>query len=258
MSDPNFWNKIEHVSTLLKKATRILVITGAGISADSGLPTYRGVTGLYENKQTDEGIPIETALSGSMYRTNPALSWKYISQIEETCRGKSYNRAHEVLAKMESVFDKICILTQNVDGFHHLAGSSNVIDIHGNLHELFCENCGYQERVTDYRHLQIPPACPECNEMLRPDVVLFDEMLSPKKTQHLSQELQNGFNMVFSIGTSSVFPYIAQPFVAAYYANIPTVEINPEDTLVSEFSHVKIKESAAKALGALWAMFNQS
>jgi len=257
MADEIFRQQVEQVVSLLRKAGRIFVVTGAGISADSGLPTYRGISGLYNDRPTDEGIAIETALSGSMLRENPALTWKYIRQIEETCRGKSYNRAHEVLAEMEAHFERICILTQNVDGFHHKAGSGNIIDIHGNLHDLFCISCPYRETVADYSAVVVPPQCPECGDMIRPDVVLFEEMLSFDKTQRLTEELQNGFDLVFSIGTTSVFPYIAQPVIMAYHGNIPAVEINPTHTVVSRMCHIKIAEKAAKTLNAIWLAFRR-
>jgi len=257
MSDSDFWNQIEQVVARLKQSHRLLFITGAGISADSGLPTYRGISGLYENKQTDEGMPIESALSGSMFQSHPAITWKYLSQIEETCRGKAYNRAHEVLAEMEKYFDHVCVLTQNVDGFHQQAGSKNVIDIHGNLHDLICERCDFKERVPDYTGLEIPPVCPRCGGMLRPDVVLFEEALSNRKLRQLSEEMENGFDLVFSVGTSSVFPYIARPVIAAFEANVATVEINPDQTRVSDFCHLKIKEKAATTMNAIWVMFRQ-
>ncbi len=257
MEETFFWNQVEQVARLLKDANHILFISGAGISADSGLPTYRGVSGLYNDKETDEGYSIESALSGSMFLENPNITWKYISQIEKTCRGKSYNRAHEVLAEMEGRFERTCILTQNVDGFHHKAGSNNVIDIHGNLHDIFCTKCNFEIRVTDYSELEIPPKCPVCSGMIRPDIVLFDEVLSSKKTMHLTEELEKGFDLVFSIGTTSVFPYIAQPVLLAYHSNIPTIEINPSNTRVSEICEVKISETAAKTLNAIWLSFNR-
>ena len=258
MEDTTFWNQIELAVRLLKNAHRILFISGAGLSADSGLPTYRGVSGLYNDNTTHEGFSIETALSGSMFKKNPAVTWKYISQIEETCRGKSYNRAHEVLAQMETCFEHTCILTQNVDGFHHRAGSSNIIDIHGNLHSIGCTACSYQTRVDDYSRLDIPPACPCCSSVMRPDIVLFDETLSDHKIMLLSRELEAGFDLVFSIGTTSIFPYIAQPVIMAYYHNIPIIEINPTATRVSKFCHLKIAATAAKTLNAIWLAFNRT
>lgn len=257
MEEAQFWNQVEQVVELLKCAKQILFISGAGISADSGLPTYRGVSGLYNDNATDEGYRIEAALSGQMFLQKPEITWKYISQIEKTCRGKSYNRGHEVLAEMEKHFHRTCILTQNVDGFHHKAGSRNIIDIHGNLQDIYCTACDYKTRVPDYGELYIPPRCPDCGGLIRPDVVLFDEVLSSSKTAHLSNELEKGFDLVFSIGTTSVFPYIAQPVVLAHYGNVPTIEINPSRTAVSELCTVKIPNTAARTLNAIWLTYKQ-
>src|SRR5512146_115305 len=134
---------IKKVCLVLSKAANILFITGAGISADSGLPTYRGIGGLYNNRHTDDDIPIEEALSGKMLAAAPAIAWKYISQIERACRGAAFNRSHEVIAQMEQFFPRVLVLTQNVDGFHYQAGSKNVIDIHGDIHQLACTACSY-------------------------------------------------------------------------------------------------------------------
>jgi NAD-dependent protein deacetylase/lipoamidase len=257
MSDIQFEQQIKQVVEILSKAKNLLFITGAGVSAESGLPTYRGISGLYNNKETDEGVSIEEALSGPMFVQNPALTWKYLSQMELACRGKSYNRAHEVIALMEDHFERICVLTQNVDGFHHKAGSTNVVDIHGNLHDLLCLQCDYQESVEDYENHQIPPTCPKCGCFLRPDVVLFGELLSPQKMQRLSMEFEKGFDAVFTIGTTSVFPYIAQPVVQAFFADIPTVEINPTQTDVSEYTRVKIEEKAVTTMNSIWMELNQ-
>ncbi len=243
---------IKQVASVLKNQQRILFITGAGISAESGLPTYRGIGGLYENNLTHDGLSIEEALSGEVLRRTPELTWKYLSQIEQSCRNATFNDAHRIIAQMEQRFQEVWVLTQNVDGFHHDAGSSNVIDIHGDLHDLECMQCTYNTHVTDYSELQIPPVCPQCHGMVRPQVVLFGEMLPQDKTTQLIQELQEGFDMVFTIGTTSVFPYIAHPIVQAKQRGVPTVEINPGDTHVSRIVDYKIKGGAAKSLTAIW------
>ncbi len=124
---------IGKIVALLKKAGSILFITGAGTSADSGLPTYRGVGGLYEDKDTQDGIPVEMAMAGEMLDSQPTVTWKYLSQIESNCRGATFNQAHKVIAEMERCFERVWVLTQNVDGFHRAAGSKNVIEIHGSL-----------------------------------------------------------------------------------------------------------------------------
>jgi len=244
--------KINAAVATLKKCNNILFITGAGISADSGLPTYRGIGGLYNDKSTDEGVPIEVAISGQMMQTNPALVWKYIYQIESACRGAKFNRGHEVIAEMEKTFDRLWTLTQNIDGFHRDAGSKNLIDIHGDIHQLICTGCKRRSRMKDFSNLKIPPYCPDCGALVRPEVVLFGELLPHEKCQLLAAELQKGFDIIFSVGTTSVFPYIAQPVLEAKYRRIPTVEINPGQTQVSSVVDIKISAGAAESLDAIW------
>ncbi len=197
---------LDRVTDEFARARSVLFITGAGISADSGLPTYRGIGGLYENAATEEGFAIEDALSGTMLRSRPEVCWKYIHQIEQACRGATWNRAHEVLARMEGRYDRTWVLTQNVDGFHRRAGSKQVIEIHGDVHKLACTRCMYRDQVEDYARLAIPPRCPACGEIVRPEVVLFGEMLPADAIAALGRELDRGFDLVVSIGTTSVFP----------------------------------------------------
>lgn len=244
--------QIKKVAKLLKNCESILFITGAGISADSGLPTYRGIGGLYEDKDTEEGIPVEMALAGEMLATRPSITWKYLSQIEQNCRHATFNRAHAVIAEMEKHFARVWVLTQNVDGFHQTAGSKNVIDIHGDIHNLFCPECGYQERVDDFSEIQIPPICPECGHIIRPGVVLFGEQLPYQQTQILFEQQQKGFDIYFSVGTTSVFPYIQRPILEAKALNRATVEINLSETQVSHLVDIKIPLRAAEALDAIW------
>jgi len=244
--------KCDRVARLLQNCNSVLFITGAGISADSGLPTYRGVGGLYENESTEEGIPIETALSGAMMQTRPEIAWKYIHQIEKNCRHARFNRGHEVIAEMEKHFPRVWVLTQNVDGFHRAAGSRNVIDIHGDVHRLICTRCRYAWSVENYSGLDIPPSCPKCGSLVRPEVVLFGELLPTDKLSVLYEQLERGFDIVFSVGTTSVFPYIAQPVIEASRRGAPTVEINPGRTEVSHLVDIKIGASAAEALDAIW------
>ncbi|MBN1521387.1 MAG: NAD-dependent protein deacylase [Candidatus Aureabacteria bacterium] len=243
---------IQKVAALLKSCDSILFITGAGLSADSGLPTYRGIGGLYNDKETDEGIPIEVALSGDTLSKRPELTWKYLRQIEERCRGARFNRGHEVIAEMERFFPRVWVLTQNIDGFHFAAGSRNVIDIHGDMHDLFCPNCSWRCTVEDYSKIEVPPLCPECAQIVRPDVVFFGERLPEHKLVTLSKELLIGFDIYFSVGTTSVFPYISQPIVQAKYLCRHAVEINPGETGISSFVDVKISLGAASALEKIW------
>ncbi|MFH0945758.1 MAG: NAD-dependent protein deacylase [Planctomycetota bacterium] len=244
-------DSIEAVAERLFRAESVLFITGAGLSADSGLPTYRGVGGLYEDARTDEGLPIEVALSGQMLQQRPELCWKYIRRIEEACRGASFNRGHEVIALLEQRLGHCCVLTQNVDGFHRAAGSRNVIEIHGNVHRLICVACESRESVADFRDLAAVPSCGACGGLIRPEVVLFGEMLPALEMAQLSGELSLGFDMVFSVGTTSVFPYIAEPVLRVAAAGGTTVEINPGTTEVSEIVDFRIRCGAAEALDRL-------
>lgn len=244
---------IQDVAAKLRQAKRVLFITGAGISADSNLPTYRGIGGLYNDAATDEGHTIEDALSGEMFRVRPDITWKHILTIEGACRGARFNRAHEVIAQLEAHVQGVVVLTQNVDGFHQSAGSSDIIDIHGDLKRLLCTVCDYRTRVVDYgQFTDLPPRCPSCDGVLRPDVVLFGEMLPMNKAMRMNALHQMGLDMVFSVGTSSLFPYIVEPVLTAKRLGIPTVEINPGDTDLSRMVDYKIAMGAADTLSALW------
>jgi len=233
------------------RAESILAITGAGMSADSGLPTYRGIGGLYEDAGTEDGVPIEVALSGSMLNRDPLVTWKHIARIEAACRGAGPNEGHRVLARWEKRVPRFAVLTQNVDGLHAAAGSSNVIEIHGDVHHLRCVDCPHRYVVADYASLTIPPSCERCGSLIRPDVVLFGEMLPSTAVARLERELVAGFDLVLSIGTTSVFPYIAGPVEIAASLGVPTIEINPGTTEVSHIVGHRLRASASAALVAL-------
>jgi NAD-dependent deacetylase len=239
----------------LGRSRSILFVTGAGMSAESGLPTYRGVGGLYDSGQTEEGYEIEEMLSGDMFCRRPDLTWKYLRQIEQACRGKKFNRGHEVIAEMEQHFPRVWTLTQNVDGFHHDAGSRNVIPIHGDLRRIRCSQCSHRETVSTYGHLSELPKCGECSAVLRPDVVLFNETLPEAAVREMNFQVRQGFDIVFSVGTTSVFSYISSPIEFARQRDKPTVEINPDATRVSGMVRYRLAMGAAEALDAIWTRF---
>ncbi len=243
----------DDVARLVLASRRILFITGAGISADSGLPTYRGVGGLYEETLTSEGWTIEEALSGAMMASRPEITWKYLLQIARTCSGAEPNTAHRVIAALETALPEVLVYTQNVDGLHAAAGSRNLIEIHGALRDLRCTHCRFGTTVDNYADLPIPPLCPRCFAPLRPAVVLFGEALPEAAVARLEDELARGFDLVFSIGTSGLFPYIVEPVVLARRAGVPCIEINPDETPLSGIVDIALRERAAPAMGALWS-----
>ena len=250
MFDDELRRLATRVRAFLEEPRRLLFITGAGLSAESGLPTYRGIGGLYESSGTEHGIPVEVALSGPMFRRQPHITWQHIAQLERAVRGAKPNAAHTMIAELEKNHE-VVVLTQNVDGFHHRAGSTRVIDIHGDCHRLACTGCDHRELREDYEGLEIPPLCPRCQSVIRPEVVLFEEMLPSDKLVELARELRQGFDAYFSIGTTSVFPYIAQPMLDARRAGRLSIEINPGETEVSELVELKFRCGAVRALQAI-------
>lgn len=246
---------IDAAVRILRRCRSVLFITGAGVSADSGLPTYRGIGGLYDVDLTEEGLPIEEVLSGEMLRIRPELTWKYLGRIAAAARGAEPNRAHHVIAEMERRLPRVWTLTQNVDGLHRRAGSTNVIEIHGSMRSLSCLGCGLRLSVDETAGFELPPRCDDCRAVLRPDVVLFGELLPEEAVNRFRRELETGFSAVFSVGTTSVFPYVQEPVLAARRLGVPTFEINPSETVVSGYVDYRLPLGAAEALEAIWSRF---
>ena len=250
---------LKNVAALLGQAEKILFITGAGLSADSGLPTYRGVGGLYEDQTTAEGFAIEEALSGFMFQERPEITWKYLWQIGSALHGAQHNRGHEVIAEIERHKPNTWVLTQNIDGFHSAAGSQKLVEIHGRASDLYCTKCDYvttaQESLLGYsKEISLPPLCPDCQGIVRPAVVLFGETLPERGIQSLYRFQETAWDLVFAVGTSGLFPYIAEPLIHAQRKGIPTVEINPGETMLSSEVTYRIPLGAAEALDQLWAL----
>lgn len=248
---------IDAIVQILASCQSILFITGAGVSAESGVPTYRGVGGLYNVDTTAEGYAIEEVLSAQMFASNPALTWKYLAQIGLAVQDAKHNRAHEVIAEIEADFDRVWTLTQNVDGFHHSAGSKNLIEAHGNMRSFRCTSCEFKTQVDDFNDLSIPPVCPDCNAMVRPNVVLFGELLQGEHMDEMTRQMMQGFDVVFSIGTTSVFPYIQEPVRMAKQLGKATIEINPCETEISALVDHRLTLGAAQSLDEIWRRFKQ-
>ena len=241
---------VQTVAAAISGSRRIAVLSGAGMSADSGLPTYRGIGGLYNEMEVEEGMPIEDILHAYTFARNPALTWKYLAQIERACRGAAPNHGHRLLAAWEHRFE-VCVVTQNVDGFHCAAGSTNVIELHGNLRRLYCCDCGDRSVVDDFDMLTLPPRCTKCDGLVRPDVVLFGEMLPPGAMAAYEQALGTGFDVMFAVGTTAAFPYIQGPMQEATRGACITVEINPDVTVLSDHVTFTLRASALNALTAI-------
>lgn len=190
--DPN----LQRFARLIEQAERILFITGAGVSADSGLPTYRGLGGLY-NGSTAEGLPIETALSGPMLRDDPALCWKYLAELGRACLAAEPNAAHRAIAALQVRKPGCWVLTQNIDGLHRAAGSpgERLIEIHGQLAPLFCTRCQAEAGLCPaLLDAPLPPRCTRCDGVLRPPVVLFEELLPAEPLARLQAQVAQGFD----------------------------------------------------------------
>ena len=244
---------IADVANLLRDAESVLFITGAGLSADSGLPTYRGVGGLYAGEATEDGVAIEEALSGPMFAKRPELTWKYLWQIGSACVGAVPTTAHEIIAKIEADKRDVWVMTQNVDGLHRAAGSKNLVEVHGHMFDLHCIDCGCdytaRELVADFEiPPTLPPKCIKCGGIVRPNVVLFDESLPLTVVQAMNDLLCKSFDMVFAIGTSALFDYIKRPLSQAYSNGSTTVEINPTQTEISGRFRYRIQLGAADAM----------
>ncbi|TRX75991.1 NAD-dependent protein deacylase [Pseudomonas mangiferae] len=235
------------------RAERILIVTGAGLSADSGLPTYRGLGGLY-NGLTEEGLPIEAALSGPTLRRDPALCWKYLAELGRACRRAAPNAAHHAIAELQRRKPGCWVLTQNIDGFHRRAGSpvERLIEIHGDLEPLRCQGCGAPGGDWDaLLDAPLPPRCGVCGDVIRPPVVLFEERLPEAALETLYREMQVGFELAISIGTTASFPYIVEPVLQVERAGGLTVEINPGVTALSGQVDIRMEGRALDIMSQL-------
>ncbi|MEE4786859.1 NAD-dependent deacylase [Pseudomonas alliivorans] len=244
---------VMQTAAALRHARRILIITGAGLSADSGLPTYRGIGGLY-NGRTDDGLPIEVALSGPMLRRDPELCWKYIAQLGKACLGGQPNSAHYAIAQLQRIKPECWVLTQNVDGYHRAAGSppERLIEIHGQMAPLFCQSCGAEDpQLSEHLQRPLPPLCSMCSGVLRPSVVLFQEMLPEQALETLYEQLAIGYDAVLTIGTTASFPYIHEPVIRTRVSGGFTAEINPAATDHSAQMDVFLKCRAAHVMEKL-------
>ncbi|MHA1303579.1 MAG: SIR2 family NAD-dependent protein deacylase [Candidatus Heimdallarchaeaceae archaeon] len=216
---------------------RIVSIVGAGISKASGMPTFRGEDGLWNKyRATDLATPIA-------FYNDPNLVWNWYRARMRILLEAEPNPAHKALVELEEKGIGLGIITQNVDGLHEIAGSKNIIEIHGRIRYARCTKCAYIERWDNWENAKADdslPYCPKCKtSLLRPDVVWFGESLNPSKTTKAMEWLDE-CNIVLVIGTSGVVYPVASFPSYAKQRGAKVIEFNIEPTPISEISDYSI------------------
>ena len=230
--------------SLLRKAERVAALTGAGVSQESGLRTFRdSQTGLWaQYKPTDLASP-------EAFTRDPKLVWDWYAWRREAIKSARPNPGHYALAEMETRVPQFTLITQNVDGLHRMAGSKRIHELHGNLQRVRCSECGkYAETWGD--DSENVPTCAVCGGMLRPDVVWFGEAL-PRSELEAAVEASRGCRVFFSCGTSGIVqPAAALPF-AAHNKGAVVVEVNLEPTPLTEKSDFFLQGKSGEVLPEL-------
>ena len=227
----------------LRAARRVVVLTGAGISAESGVPTFRGPGGLWRQYGPEDLATPEA------FARDPRLVWEWYAWRRETIAPLRPNAAHAALVSLEKRTPELLLATQNVDGLHAAAGSTRIVELHGTIWRLRCTSCG---RERDDRRVplpDLPPRC-DCGALLRPGVVWFGEAL-PEEAVALSFEAARAADVVLVVGTSSlVHPAAALPQVARA-AGAFVVEISPEPTPLTPRADLSLRGTAASLVPAV-------
>ena len=230
---------------LFDGARRVVVLTGAGISAESGMPTFRGGGG--SEIWTWRGRPVTELSSAELIATDPKLVWEWFDYRRGILRDLVPNAGHYSLAEWERRFESFTLVTQNIDDLHRAAGSLNVLELHGNIWRARCLRCASTFEARETPLEQNPPLCFACGSAARPDVVLFGEMV-PEATFERAEGAAQSADLFFVIGTSAVvYPAAALPIVAKQ-AGARVIEINPEMTDISIFSDATLLGKAGDML----------
>lgn len=224
------------------EAEHIAVLTGAGVSAASGIPTFRGAGGLWRTYRFEELATLEA------YARDPALIWEWYKMRFETVAAASPNGAHLSLAALERRTPDFTFVTQNVDGLHERAGSRGVLEFHGNLTRSRCEACGQLDALVP--GFSIPPHCSVCGSRARPGVVWFGEAL-PGETFERALAAFSNADVALVIGTSSLVEPAASLGRLAAQAGAWLVEINPEVTPLTPYADLSIRADAVAGLTEL-------
>ena len=196
MIDQDDIKRIEQVAEALVRWRHGVALTGAGISVDSGIPDFRSLGGLWQRFDPMEYASIDA------FRRDPARVWNMLGELDALLRGARPNPAHLALARLERCGVVDGIVTQNVDNLHQEAGSEHVVEFHGNGSRLRCLGCGGMQTAAQARELGIPPPCPSCGQLLKPDVVFFGEMI-PEEAMRGSMELLSQCKVMLVVATSA-------------------------------------------------------
>jgi len=229
----------------LLECKKVAVLTGAGISAESGIATFRGSDGLW-----DKVDPMKVA-TPQAFQKDPKFVWEWYEARRRQIAGAEPNRGHEVIAWMEEFFPEADVITQNIDRLHQKAGSRRPIELHGSLWMVACmgrPSCGEWED----RHelVNLPPKCPQCRALLRPGVVWFGEPL-PFQPWDAAEKAAKECDAFFVIGTSAlVYPAATLPEDALERDKL-VIEINPEETPLSSRATLSVRSKAGEALELL-------
>jgi len=232
-------DSLSSVRKRLAAARSLTVLTGAGISSESGIPTFRGEEGLWKRYRAED------LATPQAFQRNPALVWEWYQWRRALISTKRPNAAHAALVRLEADIPEFTLITQNVDGLHVQAGSRQLIELHGNIWKLRCTRC---KHLSENRSLRLPrlPKCPECQALLRPHIVWFGETIDPK---NLGDSLKTcaSCTLMLVIGTSALVQPAASFAALAKEAGAFVVEINPAPVLQA-VADVSLSGAAAEML----------
>ena len=229
---------------------RVLVITGAGVSAESGIPTFRGKDGYWRNLDTAKLATPEA------FARDPKLVWEWYRERRQRIRNAQPNKAHAAIAKLAQHTDEFLLVTQNVDDLHARAGvaKEKMVQIHGDIFVTRCSRCEFSRREHEQEHEKEDQdvdliRCPECRVLMRPGVVWFGEQLPWNQLHRVENYFDRGpCDLVIVAGTTATFGYIIDWALRASRDDGELIEVNPEETPLSQFATQLVREPAAIAL----------
>jgi NAD-dependent deacetylase len=234
---------LEAVRERIARARSIVVLTGAGISAESGVPTFRGPGGLWRDTRAED-----LATPGA-FANDPRLVWEWYDWRRRKIAPAKPNAGHDALVALEKRAPELTLITQNVDGLHPAAGSRNLLEIHGNLWRTRCLSCGDVRENREIPLGRIPPLCP-CQGLLRPDVVWFGEAL-PEELLRRAYRAVDACDLMLVVGTSGIVQPAASMADLVLARGLPVVEINLDPTPLSDRATVALHGKSGEILPKL-------